>query len=62
MLLLVVLANIIMNRVRLSDGSDGSSIPAAMEKNKGETDPLADIGVAPSTSPSDPDKAGTKGR
>ena len=60
MLLLVGLANIVMNRVRLSEAVSGMSAPAA-EKG-GESDPLADIGVAPSTGPSDTAKSGTKAR
>ncbi len=54
MLLLVGLANIVMNRVRVGDAaaaaSAASSEPDSAESAK--SDPLADIGVAPSTSPS----------
>jgi hypothetical protein len=62
MLLLVGLANIIMNRVRLSDAVTGASGSAAMEKGSGESDPLADIGVAPSTGPSETAVSATKKR
>jgi hypothetical protein len=45
MLLLVSLANIIMNRAQLSEAGLGSQ-PTA-EKSSSAGDPLADIGVAP---------------
>ena len=53
MLLLVGLANIIMDRARLADEDN----PAAEafepgENAKGASDPLADIGVAPAADPS----------
>ena len=51
MLLLVSLANIIMNRAQLSEAGLGES-PAA-EKNTAPNDPLADIGVAPAAVSSD---------
>jgi hypothetical protein len=49
MLLLVGLANIIMNRARMNDAmmTPGSVASQAVEKSASETDPLADIGVAP---------------
>lgn len=46
MLLLVSLANIIMNRAQLSEAGLGDQ-PVA-EKSNSAGDPLADIGVAPS--------------
>jgi predicted anti-sigma-YlaC factor YlaD len=45
MLLLVGLANIIMNRAQLVSG--GQSDAAAAAKSASGSDPLADIGVAP---------------
>ncbi len=60
MLLLVGLANIVMNRVRLSDavsGAAGASGAAAAGQGSGESDPLADIGVAPSTGPTEAAKS-----
>jgi hypothetical protein len=62
MLLLVGLANIIMNRVRLSEAESGVSGSVAAQKGSGESDPLADIGVAPSTGPSEIAKRGRTGR
>lgn len=53
MLLLVGLANIIMNRVRLSETVSGVPGAVSVEQGSGESDPLADIGVAPSTGPSE---------
>ena len=54
MLLLVGLANIIMDRARQSEAASGMapSPTAAAVKAEEDTDPLADIGVAPSPSPS----------
>ena len=46
MLLLVGLANIIMDRARLADA--GSAAPAAVASPQANSDPLADIGVVPS--------------
>ena len=53
MLLLVGLANIIMERARQNEAERGlASPPAASASAKGgATDPLADIGVAPAPSP-----------
>ncbi len=49
MLLLVGLANIIMDRARLADDAAGGNPQAAVSANGvAETDPLADIGVVPS--------------
>ena len=50
MLLLAGLANIVMERVRLSDAASGSVVAPA--KPAAKNDPLADIGVAPQTGPS----------
>lgn len=54
MLLLIGLANIIMDRARQNEAERGlSPAPAAASsKDNAVTDPLADIGVAPSPSPS----------
>ena len=54
MLLLVGLANIIMDRARQNEAERGLASPqaAAAAKDDGATDPLADIGVAPAPSPS----------
>jgi hypothetical protein len=53
MLLLVGLANIIMDRARLIDASNGGEAPAAKVTASGGagTDPLADIGVVPAADP-----------
>jgi hypothetical protein len=55
MLLLVGLANIIMDRARLADGASGiiatSSSPSTGASV--EADPLADIGVVPAATPSE---------
>ena len=66
MLLLVGLANIIMDRARLADASVGavasSSAPGA--SSSAEADPLADIGVVPAATPSEsavPAPQGTTG-
>lgn len=56
MLLLVGLANIIMNRAQLSDAVSG--VPVAAESKEAGSDPLADIGVAPAAVPSGSDAAG----
>ena len=45
MLLLVGLANIIMNRAQLANGEQKAS--AEVSKGASASDPLADIGVAP---------------
>jgi hypothetical protein len=53
MLLLVGLANIIMDRARLADEeSPAVQAAAAPEGEKAATDPLADIGVVPAADPS----------
>lgn len=55
MLLLVGLANIIMERARQNEAEQGmAASPAAATSAKGDgaSDPLADIGVAPAPSPS----------
>lgn len=53
MLLLVGLANIIMDRARLAEVEEGS-VPAVAMSEGAETarDPLADIGVVPAADPS----------
>lgn len=62
MLLLVGLANIIMDRARLADATsgavtaDGSPAPSS----SAQSDPLADIGVVPAASPSEAVPAGTQ--
>lgn len=56
MLLLVGLANIIMDRARLADAASGL-MPASSSPSAGasiEADPLADIGVVPAATPSEP--------
>jgi hypothetical protein len=66
MLLLVGLANIIMDRARLADGAS-SVIAGAASPSAGasvEADPLADIGVVPAATPSEtvvPVPSGTSG-
>lgn len=59
MLLLVGLANIIMDRARQSEVESGIAMPAE-ESPAPARDPLADIGVVPAADPSaspDPQKA-----
>src|SRR5579863_6848485 len=53
MLLLVALANIIMERARLADAAAGinSSARVAGASSSGDSDPLADLGVIPSPAP-----------
>jgi hypothetical protein len=55
MLLLVGLANIIMDRARLADAANGvfSSSPSPSASASAQSDPLADIGVVPAASPSE---------
>ena len=55
MLLLVGLANIIMDRARLADAATGAvaSPSAAGPSAAAEADPLADIGVVPAATPSE---------
>jgi hypothetical protein len=58
MLLLVALANIIMERARMADSSTGAESAALSAGPAGSTaDPLADLGVIPA-----PDAAGTRAR
>lgn len=61
MLLLVGLANIIMDRARLAE-EDGPSIEAVETtvRGKAATDPLADIGVVPAADPSAASKTGKR--
>jgi hypothetical protein len=51
MLLLVGLANIIMDRARLADDAEPPSVEFS-ESAKSTSDPLADIGVVPAADPS----------
>lgn len=60
MLLLVGLANIIMNRAQLGDMAADES--AAIDKKAPAGDPLADIGVAPASVASDSEAARKSGR
>jgi len=54
MLLIVALANIIMNRARLNEAESGVGPNAAkMAETKEANDPLADIGVAPAADPTE---------
>jgi hypothetical protein len=53
MLLLVGLANIIMDRARLTDETEAQSAQVSGEvEEKAASDPLADIGVVPAADPS----------
>lgn len=52
MLLLVGLASIINDRVRLADAESGVDASATMSAPDAARDPLADIGVVPSADPS----------
>jgi hypothetical protein len=54
MLLIVGLANIIMDRARLADNRDplDDVVSVDAEPKKAASDPLADIGVVPSADPS----------
>lgn len=52
MLLIVGLANIIMDRARQSEAESGGAPAAEMAKGKSSSDPLADIGVVPAADPS----------
>lgn len=58
MLLLVGLANIIMDRARLAEELDPTSVETPAAVDKGASDPLADIGVVPAADPSTPATAG----
>ena len=51
--LVVGLANIINDRARLSDAGRTSGTAAAVAGEEVKSDPLADIGVVPSTAPED---------
>jgi hypothetical protein len=52
MLLLVGLANIIMDRARLADDAASAPAAAASDSARKTSDPLADIGVVPAADPS----------
>jgi len=52
MLLLVGLANIIMDRARLAEEADPVPYVTATQAAKAASDPLADIGVVPAADPS----------
>lgn len=60
MLLLVALANIVMDRARLADSAAGASTNAhaAGASTAANTDPLADIGVIPSPAGPTPSRNG----
>lgn len=47
MLLLVSLANVIMDRAQIGDASAGSGMPGASASAAAANDPLVDMGVAP---------------
>ncbi len=51
MLLLVALANIIMDRARMTEAK-GSATTSSAENDAPRSDPLADIGVVPAAEPS----------
>jgi hypothetical protein len=51
--LVVGLANIINDRARLSDAGRSAATKAAVSGEEVKSDPLADIGVVPSTAPED---------
>lgn len=57
MLLLVGLANIIMDRARLAEADDTVPDVTASQSAKSAGDPLADIGVVPASDPSAAAKA-----
>lgn len=59
MLLLVGLANIIMDRARLADEDNVPQAAEATGVPKAASDPLADIGVAPAADPSADTAAGS---
>ena len=52
MLLLVGLANIIMDRARMADDASASSASSAADSAKKASDPLAAIGAMPDADPS----------
>ena len=62
MLLLVGLANIIMDRARLTDDRSAALqlAPGAPVADKPGSDPLADIGVVPAADPTAPSPNGAK--
>jgi hypothetical protein len=51
--LVVGLANIINDRARLSDGGRSAATKSVIAGEEVKSDPLADIGVVPSTAPED---------
>jgi hypothetical protein len=57
MLLLVALANIIMDRARLVEEQEDPPFVAAAPPTKAARDPLADIGAMPAADPSSPTDA-----
>lgn len=59
MLLLVALANIIMDRARQVEAMPAGTATAAAVEQNGSSDPLADIGVVPSADSSDSPKQGS---
>ncbi len=60
MMLLVGLANIIMDRARMADAAESEPSVAMSEGDKAASDPLADIGVVPAADPSGGALAGKK--
>ena len=61
MVLLVVLANVIMDRARLVDTNNAGSKAAALSaEKKAENDPLAVIGAVPSPEASNPGTASSR--
>ena len=60
MLLLVSLANIINDRVRLSEAESGPAPVASGPAIEGASDPLADIGVVPAADPENATKPTAK--
>ena len=63
MILLVVLANVIMVRARMSDTNNAGSKAAALSaEKKAENDPLAVIGAVPSPEASNQDVAANQAR
>ena len=61
MLLIVGLANIIMERARLTEAGDQATPASAAPSSSQGSDPLADIGLVPSPEPS-PSNPGRDGR
>ncbi|MBW8785894.1 MAG: hypothetical protein JF593_14890 [Novosphingobium sp.] len=62
MLLIVGLANIIMERARLADAASGAAPVASSAAASPSSDPLADLGVVPSAAPADGAGAQRNGR